>query len=82
VLIDIHLSEARLSGYGLSPDSAAKLFSVYNNKLLQRHGIADSAIRQSYRYYLQHPTELEVVYAIVVDSLSLREQRATTTKPN
>jgi hypothetical protein len=79
-LVDIYLAESRLMSNPLQKDSAMKIFLPYEQKFLTAKGIADSTVRKTYEYYLQHPQELEAVYDAVIDTLSLREQRAMKTK--
>ena len=74
-MIDIYLAEARTQLIPISRDSAYKLFAPYQDSLLYRKGISDSVLKESYKYYLEHPTDLETIYDNVIDSLSLREQR-------
>ncbi len=74
-MIDIYLAEARLQLMSLGHDSAYKLFVPFQDSLLRKKSLQDSVLKKSYQYYLDHPSELEVVYDAVIDSLSLREQR-------
>jgi Domain of unknown function (DUF4296) len=66
-LVEVHLA--------LSRDSASGLFFNFEERLLQKKGLADSVVKATYQYYLNHPRDLEEVYVAVVDTLSLREQR-------
>lgn len=80
-LIDVYEAEARLTGYAIPQDSAMKLFKPYEAGLLQKHGVADSTVLKTYRYYLDHPQEMEQIYTAVIDSLSLKEQKAAGRTP-
>ena len=71
-LIDIHIAEAQVQNLRLKKDSAEVVFKIYEDYLLEKNGITDSLFISSYNYYLQHPKELEEIYAIVVDSISVR----------
>ncbi|GHN01884.1 hypothetical protein WSM22_33730 [Cytophagales bacterium WSM2-2] len=77
-LVDIYLAEARLDAVPRVKDSIMRLFVPFEQKLLKKHGIADSILRPTYTYYMAHPKELEKVYDSVIDTLALREQRAGT----
>lgn len=79
IVIEIYLAEARLSGSLMPRDSASAIFKRHEQVVLQKAGIADSTLRASYQYYLAHPEEFEKIYDVVIDSLSLREQRAKKT---
>jgi len=74
-MIDIYLAESRTNLMSISRDSAYKLFYPYPDSLMRRKGIQDSVLQKSYRYYIDHPAQLESIYDAVIDSLSLREQR-------
>jgi hypothetical protein len=76
VLIGIYEGEARMVTIPVVNDSAFKLFRPFEEALLQEKGIHDSVMKITYRYYVEHPVELEQVYDIVIDTLSLREQKA------
>ncbi len=76
VMVDIYLAEARLNTSLMKRDSASQVFRPYEHKLLLQRGLQDSILKKSYLYYLDHSTELEKIYDSVIDTLSLREQRA------
>ena len=75
VMMRIYLAEARTSLMPISKDSAYKLFLPYQDSLLHHRGIADSTLKKAYAYYLKHPAEFEAIYDVIIDSLSLNEQR-------
>ena len=77
-LIRIHLLEADLENRHLPQDSATILFNREKKKLLEQAGVTEDRFKMSYDFYLRNPQYLDVIYAAVVDSLSLRE--ALTTK--
>ncbi|NOT77114.1 MAG: DUF4296 domain-containing protein [Cyclobacteriaceae bacterium] len=74
-MLDMYLSEARLQMIPITRDSAFRLFIPRQDSLMRMKGITDSTLRRSYQYYLENPTKMEAIYDIVIDSLSLREQR-------
>jgi Domain of unknown function (DUF4296) len=74
-LIDMYLAEARIDNMPIVKDSAIKLFLPYEEKLLKKYNLADSTLRKTYQYYIDHPKEMEAVYDVVIDTLNLREQR-------
>jgi hypothetical protein len=81
LLVDIYLAEARVSSYAVTPDSAMRIFKPYEAGLLKERGLSDSTVLITYRYYLDHPEEMELVYDTVIDTLSLREQKAAQPTP-
>ena len=74
VLIDIYILESQTKEIKVHFDSAKKVYNIFEQKLFDKHGIADSTYRKSFMYYQDHPEYLEEVYGRVVDSLSLREK--------
>jgi hypothetical protein len=79
-LIEVYLAEARMSSSIFIADSARHVFGPYEKQLLQRRGLPDSVLQESYAYYFEHPKEMEAIMDAVIDSLSLREQAATQVK--
>jgi len=76
LMVDIYTGEARMTNLSLVNDSAINLFQPFEEALLKKKGIPDSIIKLTFRYYVDHPVELERVYDVVIDTLSLREQKA------
>ena len=81
LMVKIYLAEARLSVALVPRDSADKLFHPFQEKLLKGRGLSDSVMSKTYQYYLSHPKELELIYDSVIDTLSLREQKAKPPEP-
>lgn len=77
LLVELYLSEAKVSLAGIPRDSAKKLFSPYDESVAASRGITDSTLKTSYNYYLQRPEEMEKILDAVIDTLNLREQRAS-----
>ena len=75
VLSDVYINEQKLSRISLRPDSASLVFDKMKGKVLTHAGTADSVFKRSLDYYVERPKELELIYAALVDSLSLQEQR-------
>ena len=76
LLVSFYVSEARLNTSPITRDSAMKLFLPFERSFLEKNKVSDEVLRQTYRYYLEHPAEFEKVFDRVIDTLSLREQRA------
>lgn len=76
LMVEIYTGEARMTNLSLLNDSAIKLFRPFEEALFQKRGIPDSIMKVTFRYYVEHPVELERVYDVVIDTLSLREKKA------
>ena len=74
-LVEVYLAEARVDNLLIARDSAIKIFIPFEKRLQEKYSLADSTLKKTYQYYLDHPKEMEAVYDAVIDSLSLREQR-------
>jgi len=77
LMIDLYLTEARLSGYPIIRDSSLKLFLPHESALLAKRNLSDSTLRKTYAYYLEHPNEFDQVYDIIIDSLMVLEKQKT-----
>jgi hypothetical protein len=75
VLMEVYISEEKISRLNLNRDSAEQVFEWAKPFIFQRIGVPDSVFFESYNYYVAHPEELDKIYAVVVDSLNLREQK-------
>jgi hypothetical protein len=76
-LVEVYLTEARFSQLPVNADSTMRLYLAHEPELLKKFGMADSTLKNTYAYYVNHPKQLEEVYTAVIDTLSLREQKAT-----
>ena len=76
LLVEFYVAEARLNSAPIVRDSSMKLFIPFEKSFLEKRKISDEVLRKTYGYYLEHPAEFEKVYDAVIDTLSLREQRA------
>lgn len=77
VIIEIYLNEEKINRMNLRRDSAEKVFSLAQPIIFERIGVNDTLFRESLNYYAANPVALEKIYAVVVDSLNLMEQRLT-----
>jgi Domain of unknown function (DUF4296) len=73
LLIDLHLTEARVEASRLRPDSAQVLYRQEVKKLYWRHNTKPDVFQASMRYYAVHGKDLEQIYAQVVDSLNVQQ---------
>lgn len=81
VLIEVYIDEEKITRLNLQRDSAEKIFELAKPYIFKRIGVPDSVFLTSYNYYAAHPTQLEKIYSVVVDSLNLREQKLMVTPP-
>jgi hypothetical protein len=75
VLSELYLTEEKIKHLNVSQDSAASVYTYFNSKMFEKLGTNDSTFRRSMTYYMNRPEELEKIYAALIDSLNLKEQR-------
>ena len=78
VLVDLHITEARVETSRLAPDSARVLFREVSKELYARHQTDEKTFRQSLSYYAIHGKDLEEIYGSVVDSIAVRQVNLQT----
>jgi hypothetical protein len=75
ILIDIHIAESKLMQRNISPDSTEIYFKAYKEEIYKKHGVTRKDFEENYKYYMDNIQQMDAIYAIVVDSLSLKESR-------
>jgi hypothetical protein len=75
IWIDIHIAESKVMQINQTTDSARALFQYYKSEILKKQKVDKEIFGKSYQYYMDNIKEMDAIYAIVVDSLSLRESR-------
>lgn len=81
LFVEFYLAEARIGNTTVVRDSALMLFLPFEESFLKEKGISDSVLRKTYTYYFSNPSKLEEIYDAVIDTLSLREQKASQPSP-
>jgi hypothetical protein len=76
MLIEMYIKEAEINELGVRPDSANLLHQLMLNRVLEKKNITEDVYIKSYEYYLENLRRFDEVYAIVIDSLKLRETLA------
>jgi hypothetical protein len=80
-LAEVYIAEQKVQRLTLNADTSSFIFGSMEKKVLENLNVSDSVFRASYDYYMDHPKEMEMIYAVLVDSLQLREQRVTREVP-
>jgi hypothetical protein len=76
MLIEMYIRESQINELGVRPDSANILHQLMLNKVLEKKNISEDVYIKSYDYYIANLKKFDEVYAIVIDSLKLRETLA------
>ena len=80
VLSELYLTEEKVNKLSLNRDSATIVFNYFNDEVFRKLGTTDSVFRRSMDYYMERPKEIEKIYAALIDSLNLQEQRLSIPK--
>lgn len=75
-LSEVYITEEKVNKLVLKRDSAQVVFEYFEGRMFEKMGVSDSVFRKSFEYYKSRPDELEQIYAVLVDTLSLREHSA------
>lgn len=81
VLIQLYENEEKINRLNLRRDSAEKIFEIAKPIIFERIGVSDTTFSASMDYYGLQPVVLDKIYAVVVDSLNLREQKLNVSNP-
>lgn len=76
ILADVHTAEAIIETSVIYPDTSLMVFNREQEEILKKHGVSKEDFRTSYRYYLDNLREMDKLYEIIVDTLSVRESKA------
>jgi hypothetical protein len=82
VMTELYLAEERANKLSIPYDSVKEIFPMFSAKAFEKAGVSDSLFQKSLDYYMSEPEQLENIYTILVDSLSLKAQRADAHKKN
>jgi Domain of unknown function (DUF4296) len=74
-LTEVYIAEQKITRLSLQADSAFLVFGSMEKKIFNDLNVPDSVFRASVDYYMDHPKEMEMIYAVLIDSLQLQEQR-------
>ncbi|HEX5172248.1 MAG TPA: DUF4296 domain-containing protein [Cyclobacteriaceae bacterium] len=80
VLSELYITEEKVNRLSLNRDSATLVFNYLNDKIFEKLGTTDSTFKHSMDYYMERPEEIEKIYAALIDSLNLKEQRLSIPK--
>ena len=73
MLVELHVVEARVERMGTVSDTAAIYYKKAQQEIFKKNKVTEKQFYKSYDYYLHNVSELDKIYARVVDSLSLKE---------
>lgn len=80
VLVDIHLAESYGYMERVTHIEKTELLNKEYAIILKTHNIKLEQLTQSYDWYINHPTILEVMYDSIIEQIKLQEQFAPEEK--
>lgn len=75
ILVNIHISEAKVATRPMHPDSTYLFYEVYKKDVYKKYKISPERFQKSFDYYLRNLDQMDQIYETVVDSLGLMEGR-------
>jgi hypothetical protein len=79
ILADVHILEARIETRILYPDTALMTFNKEQQRILEKYGVKEKDFRDTYRFYLNNIPQMDKLYEVILDTLSVREAKARVT---
>lgn len=75
LMIDVQIAQTRVNDLRLKSDSAQQVYDQYQAYLLKEHVIKDTVFYESLQYYLNRPSDLDLIHEAVLDTLNFRLQK-------
>lgn len=79
ILADVHIAEARIENRIMYPDTALMIYNKEQQLILDKHGVEPEDFRATYSYYLNNLSQMDRLYEIILDTLSVREAKLRAT---
>jgi hypothetical protein len=73
ILVNIHVSEASIEQEQIVLDSSKILYSAAHKDILAEFNVSEEQFKTSFLYYLGEVKQMDEIYTIVLDKLSVME---------
>ena len=74
ILIDMHIYEEAISELPYEKDTLKAIFKMKESEIFESYSVTEEIYRRSYSHYFFNPKELDNIYQVVIDSLSVYQQ--------
>ena len=74
ILLALLISEEIISELPYEKDTLKTLFAIKEQEIFKKYKVTEELYRSSYSHYFFNPGELDDIYRVVIDSLSLYQQ--------
>jgi hypothetical protein len=75
ILADIHTAEARIENVYIYPDTSQMIFNHQKRLILDNYQVTEEEFRETYQFYLDNLRQMDRLYEIIIDTLSVRESK-------
>nr|WP_255709838.1 DUF4296 domain-containing protein [Pontibacter harenae] len=75
IMADVHTVEALVEAKQLYPDTALMTYNRAKREILEKHEVSEEKFRATYTYYLENVDQMDKLYEIIIDTLSVREAK-------
>jgi hypothetical protein len=75
IMQELYIAEEKVNHLALSRDSSKLIANQLHSRVFENAALTDSIFKKSFDYYMERPQEMEMIYAALVDTLHLKEQR-------
>lgn len=82
LLADVHIAEARIESRIVYPDTALMVFNREQQQIFEEHGVAPEDFRKTYQFYLENLSQMDRLYEVILDTLSVREAKLRANNPD
>ena len=77
ILVDIQLTEGKVSSLPMTFDSSKTLYTLMEKDIFLKHGVSDSVFTSTMLNFLEDAGKMDRIYARVIDSLVVLENTPT-----
>ena len=78
IMVDVQLLEATFNQKFWREDDPNRKKAEFYQQIFEKHGVSKEHFELSYEYYSQRPEEMMLVYEYVINELSQREEKIST----
>ena len=75
IMADVHTAEAVIETRQSYPDTALMTFNHAKREILEQHNVTAEQFKETYDFYLEHVDQMDKLYEVVIDTLSVREAK-------
>lgn len=78
ILVNIHVTEANIEQEQIQLDSAKAIYYSAHKDILAEYNVSEEQFKTSFLYYLGEVKQMDEIYTLVLDKLSVMEAKNKT----